>query len=132
MFGEIKKASIVAIGVLIFLNQSSVLARNQTSSKQWYSFTLSLGKTKGTVGIPQQKIDRFIRKVVLPKIDGFKLAETKGAWKGRTQPSFDLVVLSDKFKIMMKKLKKIAFSYKKRFNQESVLLYYVKATVSFL
>lgn len=132
MFGEIKKATIVAIGVLIFLHQSSVLARNQTSPKQWYSFTLSLGKSKGTVRIPQKKIDRFIRKVVMPKIDGFKLVETKGVWKGRPEASFDLVVLSDKFNIMLKKLRKISCSYKKKFSQDSVLFYYVKATVSFL
>lgn len=132
MFGEIKKRTIVAIGVLIFLNQSSVLARNQTSTKQWHSFTLSFGKDSGRVRIPQKKIDRFIHNVVIPRIDGFKIIETQGVWKGQTEASFDLVVLSNEFNITMKKLKKIGFCYKKTFSQKSVLFYYVKAIVSFL
>ena len=140
MFGEIKKASmkITVIVVLIsFLHQfsSPVLARNgRTSPKQcqWYSFTLSFGKNNGTTQLSQKKIDRFIRNVVMPRIDAFKLIETQGIWKGQTEDSFDIVVLSNDFNVMMQKLRKIGWRYKKRFSQDSLLFYYVKATVSFL
>ena len=136
MLREIKMASMITVIVVLisFLLQfsSPVLARDRPSPKQWYSFTLSFGKNNGTTRLPQQKLDRFIRNVVMPRIDGFKLVETQGVWKGQTEESFDIVVLSNDFNVMVQKLRKIGCRYKKTFRQDSVLFYYVKATVSFL
>lgn len=86
----------------------------------------------GNTTILQGDIDNFVQNEVMPKIDGFKLVETMGVWKGQTEDSFDIVVLSDEFFKMKKKIKDICELYKKRFKQDSVLLFYDKQIVEFL
>ena len=98
----------------------------------WYSFTASFGKMSGNRTISQEDIDDFIQTEVMPKIDGFKLVETKGVWKGQAEDSFDIVVLSAEFFKMFKKLRNISLLYKKKFAQDSVLMFYERATVFFL
>ena len=74
----------------------------------------------------------FLKKEVMPKIDGFKIVETKGVWKGQREDSFDIVVLSNEPYTMFEVLKNISYAYIKEFAQDSVLLFYQNATVNFL
>jgi hypothetical protein len=86
----------------------------------------------GNTTILQKNIDNFIRNEVMPKIDAFKLVETEGVWKGQTENSFDIFVLSDNLSEMMKKMQDICLLYKTKFAQDSVLLFYETAKVFFL
>ena len=103
-----------------------------SQAKQWSAFTVSFGKKTGNKTILQPDIDIFLKKEVMPKIDGFKIVETKGVWKGQTEDSFDIVVLSDEPYTMFEILKNISYAYKTQFAQDSVLLFYQNATVNFL
>lgn len=134
MSGKTERATFIAIfGVCLFFCSTAALSvSSQASPKQWYSFTVSFGKNTGNVSINQNKIDKFVGEVVMPAINAFKIVETKGVWKGQSEDSFDLIVLSNQFNVTKRKLTKISLDYKKKFRQKSVLLYYQKATVSFL
>lgn len=101
-------------------------------ANQWWAFTASFGKMSGNTTILQPDIDNFIQTEVMPKIDGFKIVETKGMWKGQTEDSFDIFVLSDEFSKMLKKLQDISLLYKMKFAQDSALLFYQRAKVLFL
>jgi hypothetical protein len=107
-------------------------SKGSKHTKLWYSFTASFGKMSGNTTILQKNIDNFIRNEVMPKIDAFKLVETEGVWKGQTENSFDIFVLSDNFSEMMKKMQDICLLYKTKFAQDSVLLFYERAKVFFL
>ena len=111
-------------------NHSLHKGRKQT--KLWYSFTASFCKMSGNTIIWQQDIDNFIQTEVMPKIDGFKLVETTGVWKGQTQDSLDIFILSNEFSKMLKKIRHLSYKYKKKFAQDSVLLFYERAKVFFL
>ena len=110
----------------------SSLFKRSSQAKQWSAFTVSFGKKTGNKPISQPDIDRFLKKEVMPKIDGFKIVETKRVWKGQTEDSFDIVVLSDEPSTMLEVLKNISYAYRKEFAQDSVLLSYQNATVNFL
>ena len=103
-------------------SQSPANVCDQTN--QWFSFTASFGKMSGNTTILQQDIDNFIQTEVMPKIDGFKLVEGKGAWKSQTEDAFDIFVLSKEFYKMWQKLQDIGRLYKMKFAQDSVLLFY--------
>ncbi len=110
----------------------SLQSKVYKQTKQWYSFTASFGKMSGNTTILQQDIDNFVQTDVVPKIDGFKLIETTGVWKGQQEDSFDIFVLSGEYSETWKKLQAIGLLYKAKFAQDSVLLFYNTATVFFL
>ena len=78
----------------------------------------------GNKTILQQDIDNFIQTEIMPRIDGFKLVEASGVWKGQTEDAFDIFVLSNEFCKMWQKLQNIGLLYKMKFAQDSVLLFY--------
>jgi hypothetical protein len=123
--------ALLSLGLIILLVLCTVSASVSSSppvacdqTNQWYSFTASFGKKSGNTTILQKDIDNFVETEVMPKIDGFKLVEAKGVWKGQTEDSFDIVVLSNEFSKMWKKLQNISLLYKTKFAQDSVLLFY--------
>ena len=82
----------------------------------------------GNAVILQEDIDNFILTEVKPRIDGFKVIETRGIWKRQNEDSFDIIaVMSDEFSSTMKKLQKNWLLYKAMFAQNSVLLFYERA-----
>ena len=118
--------------ILVCSNVIRSFPEDRKQVKEWFAFTASFGKMSGNTQIEREDIDCFVQTEVMPKIDSFKIVDTLGVWKGQTEDSFDIFVLSDEFHTMMEKLQDICLKYKEMFAQESVLLFYEKAKVRFL
>lgn len=110
----------------------SVVHCPAVETNQWYAITASFGKMSGNKTISQVDIDNFLRNVVMPRFDRFKVTETRGVWKSQAEDSFDIFVLSDDLAKAMKKMTDVCLLYKATFAQDSVLLFYEKASVLFL
>ena len=101
-------------------------------SSKMYSFTAAFGKESANKTIPQKDIDIFLNQEVRSRFDSFTLIETTGWWKELREKSFMLFVLDSNLTAAKKKISDIAFLYKKRFSQESVLMFYSRVTAYFL
>ena len=82
---------------------------------------MSFGKTIKTDKITQNEIDEWRKIHVDPKIKSYYIEETKGAWQGEIEDSFNLVVVTDAPDEVENVLQEIGISYKIKFNQDAVI-----------
>ena len=83
---------------------------------------MSFGKTIRTDKISQEDIDEWRKMFVDPKIENYYIEETKGAWAGTTEDSFNLVVVTDAPDEVEGVLEEIGISYKIKFKQDAVIV----------
>ncbi len=83
-------------------------------------FRLYLGRTTGDKLIPQHPVKAFIRDVIDPLFDAFTVFDGQGRWKGKSEPSVVVEVITDETN--RPAIDHIAASYASTFHQDAVLV----------